>query len=97
MKIPMVTLRAHVYAGRRLNPGDRFEATGQGDASLLKAIGRAEVYKPAPVVVAPVLAPEPVFKLKDHADNAAETAAVEGEEYVRPKRQYRRRNLTAES
>ncbi len=41
MTVQMITLKAHVYANKRLTAGERFEATGQSDARLLTALGRA--------------------------------------------------------
>lgn len=92
MKIQMMTVREHVYAGRRLKPGDAFDATGKSDARLLEAIGRA-VYSRSLPPAEPVKA-EPVVEAP--ASESAQSEEVPGE-YVRPKRQYRRRNLTAES
>jgi hypothetical protein len=45
----MLSLKPHLYAGRRLNTGDEFECRGQSDRRLLIALGRA---KDAPVVAA---------------------------------------------
>lgn len=71
MKIPMVSIAGHVYAGRRLKPGDAFDARGAGDAKLLVALGRAE--RAAPVVPAIEKAPEaPVVK----APRVYRTAAI---------------------
>jgi hypothetical protein len=46
--IPMISLQAHVYAGKRLNPGDKFECRGQSDARVLRALGRAIDYTAPP-------------------------------------------------
>ena len=65
--IKMVALRPHLYAGRRLQVGDEFEARGRGDASLLAAVGFAAVAvdsapKPLPALPEVVeLHAEPVY------------------------------------
>lgn len=41
MTIQMLALQAFPYAGRRLIPGQRFGARGEGDARLLEALKRA--------------------------------------------------------
>jgi hypothetical protein len=45
----MLSLKPHVYAGRRLKTDEEFECRGQSDRRLLIALGRA---KDAPVVAA---------------------------------------------
>lgn len=47
MKVPMTALKSQVYGGRRIKPGDDFEASGQTDARVLKALGRAKDRAPA--------------------------------------------------
>lgn len=46
----MLSLKPHLYAGRRFNAGDEFECRGQSDRRLLMALGRAK--DAAPVVAA---------------------------------------------
>lgn len=132
-KIALVSLQRHVYAGRRLKPGDEFEARGQSDARLLIALKRADfapaVPEPepelaaapaavvelpiaAPVAIEPAPAPEVVTTDAPSAD-AAEPAPTPVDEQpaeqppqapaesapaepVKPRRQYKRRDMTAE-
>lgn len=49
MTIPMTALRDFPYAGKRLKKGQDFNARGQSDARLLKAIGHAREAAPAQV------------------------------------------------
>lgn len=99
--IKMVSSTSHLYAGRRLKAGDAFEARGRGDARLLRALGRA-VDAPAP---APVAEPVPallmpkrqyVRKVVEPAPIAFVSPLAEPEEAPKPKRQYKRRDMTAE-
>ncbi len=127
MTVQMITLRAHVYQNKRLAPGTRFEATGQSDARLLAALGRAtlapvDVPREASPAPAPAKAEErkpaakPTAEAKAESDRlfftrqfseppaaaAATTmpappqpgAAVDEE--IKPKRAYRRKDMTAE-
>jgi hypothetical protein len=51
--IPMKCLRSTTYAGKRLRPGDHFEARGESDARVLCAIRTAErCVRPVPVPTA---------------------------------------------
>lgn len=50
MTVHMKALKGLVYAGRRLRVGELFEARGESDARVLKAIGSAAV-APTPVAV----------------------------------------------
>jgi hypothetical protein len=50
MSIPMISLVAHLYAGKRLKAGDKFECRGQSDARLMRALGRAIDYTPPPPI-----------------------------------------------
>lgn len=52
MKVPMTATKSLIYAGRRLKPGDQFEAARM-DARLLAAIRKA-TYRTAAVDAAPV-------------------------------------------
>lgn len=56
MKVSMITLKEHVYGGKRLKPDAEFQATGEQDARLLTALGRAK-RKPAQQVAALLAAP----------------------------------------
>lgn len=109
--IPMICTKALPYAGRRLNPGDAFNARGESDARLLAAIGKA-VRAPTPIPVAPpvvpstltpsvppIAAPEPVSEpATTPAAPAVDTPATDypSTAQERSKRAYRRRDLTAE-
>ena len=55
MSVPLKAKRDFPYAGHRIRKGQDFDARGQSDALLLKAIGHAED-RPA---AAPVAAPAP--------------------------------------
>jgi len=39
---PMITTSAHEYAGRKLAPGDKFEAESEQHVTILRALKRAE-------------------------------------------------------
>ncbi len=74
------------YGGRRLQAGDFFEA-GSRDARVLVAIGRAALVRPAAEPVEVPLVEEPV-----------EAPALEVPvEAPKPRRQYRRRDMVADS
>lgn len=77
-----------MYAGRRIKPGEVFDVNGASDARVLIAIGRAD-FAPAVQIPEPVQAPEPVIvpRWSDLEDEAPAP---------KPKRQYRRRDMTAE-
>lgn len=79
--IPMKCLKAVTYDGRRYRPGDTFTARGEGDARTLAAVKLAER------VAAPST---PVMYQYGTKVVVAEKAPA------KPKRQYRRRDLTAE-
>ncbi len=107
MTIRMISLKAHQYAGRRLEKGDEFEARGAGDARLLRLLGWAES-APAPVAQLPVLTAkverfDPVvigsMNVEPGAtfsDSPAEPVDAEPSEPIKPKRAYRRRDMVAE-
>jgi len=96
----MITIKAHRYAGKMRAPGDKYEASGQNE-KLVKALGWAKVAPPPDYFV-----PEPEPKPRSYARRdlaAAEVSAAEpapstepDAEAPRPKRAYRRRDLTAE-
>ena len=111
-KITMTCLKPMQYAGRRVQAGQQFDAHGENDARLLVAIGKAARYTPpvVPVYVAPksrailtttpqsIFQPEPVPTVEAVATDTAVTAddAEVHDADEKPKRQYRRRDLTAE-
>ena len=102
MTIRMKALRAQIYAGARIKPGEEFDVRGERDAKLLYALGRAErvvATAPAPAQK-PVPAPEPaVDQAVDQAGEpigAEHAPAEESAEQPKPKRAYRRRDMTAE-
>lgn len=49
MKVRLEAVQGFPYAGRRLSPGDRFDARGERDARLLVAIGKARRVSDVPV------------------------------------------------
>ena len=94
----MISLQDHLYGGKRLKSGDKFEVRGQSDARLLKALGRAIDYTPPP---------EPVYEKPKIYTRAYSTAAVVADvpsfvdggsvdEVTKPKRAYRRRDMKAD-
>lgn len=86
MKIAMVSLSPLcMYAGRRIKPGEVFEANGASDARVLIAIGRADF---APALPTPEPLPEPVV--------IPQWPETQDEPAPKPKRQYKRRDMTAE-
>ena len=89
--IPMITTKKHRYAGKLLQAGDAFQARGKTQARLLKALGVARQAVPAPrgadgrIVFPPKVEPAEF--------------SYEAQVYVypeKPKRQYKRRDMTAE-
>ena len=64
MPIKMISKSSHTYGTRRLKAGDEFEVSGQSDARLLHALGRADMVaakmNAKPVPPAPAPAPAPV-------------------------------------
>jgi hypothetical protein len=98
MSIQMLALVPQIYAGRRVAAGSNFLVRGESDARLLTALGRASVAVPAPV--AAVFAPLAPVQRWGKQIKAEETAPTDGaqvaEETPKPKRQYKRRDLTAE-
>lgn len=91
MKITMITKKPHIYAGKRLALGNEFEVAGRDDARLLEALGRAER---KPKIVAPS-APIPTYYRP--IITVPRTVEVAAESDGKPKRQYKRRDMTAES
>jgi hypothetical protein len=103
----LIALRPLVYASKRMKAGDRFSTRGGQDARLLKALGHA-ADAPPPVVVEP----EPVKRTYMRRDMVVEPPKVQPIEppqgpawatdftsetvELKPKRQYRRRDQTAE-
>jgi hypothetical protein len=93
MSIQLLALVPQIYAGRKVAAGSNFIVRGESDARLLIAIGRA-----ASVPVAPVIpVPPPVARKWTRAVVAVPIAEPEEqEEAPKPKRQYKRRDMTAE-
>jgi hypothetical protein len=96
----LISLKQFRYAGKRLRRGDVFRARTGQDERLLVAIGSAEEHvTPAPVV--PPAAAAVVEQARPHFGYAAKVLASEpagevSERTGKPKRQYKRRDLTAE-
>lgn len=88
--IPLIAVRTLVYAGRVVSKGDRFLASSEQDARLLKKLGRATDAHPPSVYRAASVEPEPPAEAipVDISDNG---------DGLRKKRTYRRRDLTAET
>lgn len=83
----LIATAAFTYAGQRLSPGDPLRARSPRDARILTAIGRARVAEPVEEPAGAPLA----------AGLVEATLAVELVEAPKPRRQYRRRDMTAES
>jgi len=84
----MTALKAHRYGPRQYRPGDEYEAK-QTDVRLIKALGWAKETPPRPATPP---AERPRLRMAAIAASAPETAAAE-----KPKRSYRRRDLSAEA
>lgn len=110
MKVPMIATKDMVYAGRRIAKGGAFEARGKQDARLLSAIGRAEEAPtpvPAPIPI-PVPAPSPRMYtyarvqpvsepvVESMVEPVSEAEQADDEPAAKPKRAYRRRDMTSE-
>jgi len=97
--VPLVANVAQTYAARRLAPDEWFEAT-PANAKLLKAIGRAkDAPAEVPAIRQPVrvpVAPAPAYEAQRRYRRRDLEEKTEDEEEVRPKRQYRRRDMSAE-
>jgi hypothetical protein len=99
----MIALKPHRYAGQPKERGDVYRVQGAGEYRLIKALGWAEDHiVPAPV--AAVFAPFVVEQVEEHpAEEAHIEEPVSDEPEVeislrtgKPKRQYKRRDMTAE-
>lgn len=86
-RVALIATMAYPYDGRSLRTGDRFEAS-EPDAELLKLIGKA---REAP------LRPTPSPRIQTRTLSAeSESDTDESPDAPKPKRQYRRRDLTPE-
>jgi len=90
MAVRLIALKAHRYAGKQLKPGDAYEASGESDARLMRALGNAR--DPDPVIETPRASSEeapaePVAAKKVAGKRAGKRAA---------KKTYSRRDLRAE-
>lgn len=94
MKIEMVTKQPHLYGGKRLKAGDAFQVSGESDAKLLTALGRAERKTPA-VLTAPTLTTPEIENLRQNWQRALTGPRLNTPE-IKPKRKYTRRDMTAE-
>lgn len=100
MPIKMIFKSARPYGGRRVAAGQAVTVPGQSDARLLSALGWASVAPadPPPPVAEELPAdkpaderPESPVEKSEAAEDDADGAAPKG------KRQYRRRDMTADS
>lgn len=87
----MTTLKPHRYASRSLVPGDEFEASGR-DARILAALGRARLVEPPS---APAGEPTQPADAEQRSEDAP-PAEPPADEAPKPKRKYKRRDMTAE-
>jgi len=72
MTIRMKSLKAHTYAGKRLQAGQEFDARGESDKRVLVAIKAAEVASPVVAAPAPNIEP-PKARTYERRDLVAET------------------------
>lgn len=79
----LIALKTFPYGGRRLKPNDAFTAVSAQDARLLIAIGRAKAD-----LTPPVQTYHAAVMTAEHSEPV--------DEPLRPRRQYRRRDMTAE-
>lgn len=87
--VSLLATQPFPYAGVSLKAGQSFEAS-EKDANLLKLVGRA-IDAPARRALPEILTVRVVTRELEPEDESARPDAV-----ARPKRQYRRRDLTAE-
>lgn len=77
MTVTMTALKSHVYAGKRREFGDTYEASGWSDANLLKAIGYAfDAPKPIPAGSASATVPATTSKAMTAKKPAAKKTAA---------------------
>lgn len=99
--IPMVSIAPHIYAGKRLKVGDKFEARGESDARVMRALKRAVDEESAPYVpsepyVPPVRKYTPkVLEAEKPADAKPADTSTSGLVSGMGTRRYQRRDLTA--
>ncbi len=80
----LVSIKNHRYAGKKRKVGDTYQVRNSSDATLMKALGWA-----VPEVTEKPSAPvKTVTAVKPSVDTT--------EEPVKPKRAYKRRDMTAE-
>ncbi|NLX25554.1 MAG: hypothetical protein GXY61_06285 [Lentisphaerae bacterium] len=84
----LIATRALVYGGKRLRPGDEFNAARQF-GRVIVAIGKAKLAPPEPRAVA-----EPA---EASVVEAPEVIEEEPKPKPKPKRTYKRRDITAEN
>lgn len=94
MKVSMIASKDMVYAGRRIRAGTGFETTGESDARVLEAIGHAKRRPPEPPKAA-VVVPQVEVTSRRTWHRTVEASPV-SETLAKPKRQYRRKDETAE-
>lgn len=106
-KIEMISKASHLYAGKRVAVGDRFEVRGRSDAQLMRALGRADFAPVAPVVAeTPTEKPKRTYVRRvleaapevPPAPDVAQVIAPDlpADTEAKPKRTYTRRDMTAE-
>lgn len=108
MKIRVVSIKAHPYAGKTRPPGTEYELTGESEFRLFSGLGCVERAKsPAPAPVAPPVpaeapaapaSPPQAFASETGRERGRRAHDAEDAEAPKPasKRSYRRRDLTAE-
>lgn len=100
MKIAMIAAKAFPYGGRRISAGEQFFANGQRDARLLTALGRAAAHSYTVPDIETSESLDEVVQPWQREAEITEVAATPVEpapiEVPRVKRQYRRRDMTAE-
>lgn len=99
MDLTLKANRAVRYAGRSYKAGDVFTARTKQDARLLVAVGMAAEYVPPPVAAVlrkPEKIPVADVVYEGPAQDAPAQDAEVTAEVDKPKRYYKRRDMTAE-
>lgn len=92
----LIARKAFTYGGARIRPGDAFDATRK-DGKVLVAIGRASEGPSGIAQLASMNVELPEQDPPEVATTDAEAVTAEAQPEPKPKRAYKRRDLTAES
>jgi hypothetical protein len=90
----VITLKQHRYRGQLKKVGQEYDCVGRMFRKVARALGWVAVVPPvSPIPEKPIVVQEVVNKI---IAGEKILAAEEAKETTKPKRTYRRRNLTAE-